>query len=84
MVDIKIEYLGGNCPVQAEGTINGIHFYFRARGSHWVMIIGDDTETGWISVHQWNNAGKMSEEEAKRIIEKCAQEFANEGVKDES
>lgn len=30
-----IDQLGGNCPVQAEGTIDGQRFYFRARGSSW-------------------------------------------------
>lgn len=30
-----LDQLGGNCPVQAEGTIDGVRFYFRARGSHW-------------------------------------------------
>jgi hypothetical protein len=32
---IKLEYLAGMCPVQAEGTIEGHRFYFRSRGSHW-------------------------------------------------
>lgn len=39
---IKIDYIGGNCPVQAEGTIAGKPFYFRARGDHWSIRIGDD------------------------------------------
>ena len=39
---IKIEWLGGNCPVQAEGTIDGKPFYFRARGKHWSLGIGAD------------------------------------------
>lgn len=33
--NITINNLGRNCPVQAEGTIDGHAFYFRARGSHW-------------------------------------------------
>ena len=37
---IRIETLGGNCPVQAEGVIDGAPFYFRARGNRWSMSIG--------------------------------------------
>lgn len=29
----------GNCPVQAEGTIDGFPFYFRARGGSWKLSI---------------------------------------------
>ena len=39
---IKIEWLGGNCPVQAEGTVDGKPFYFRARGEYWSMGIGGE------------------------------------------
>lgn len=27
--------IGGNCPVQGEGTVDGSAFYFRARGDGW-------------------------------------------------
>ncbi len=30
---------GGMCPVQAEGTVNGLRFYFRARGTTWSLSI---------------------------------------------
>lgn len=40
--DIKIDMLGGNCPVQAEGTVNGVPFYFRARGERWTFSAGED------------------------------------------
>lgn len=29
----------GNCPVQAEGFINGLPFYFRSRGGTWSLSI---------------------------------------------
>lgn len=32
---------GGNCPVQAEGIIDGKAFYFRARGQHWQFHVAD-------------------------------------------
>jgi hypothetical protein len=39
---LAIEYEqepGGKCPVQAEGKINGLPFYFRSRGGHWSLSI---------------------------------------------
>jgi hypothetical protein len=47
---ILIDYIGGNCPVQAEGSIDGQRFYFRARGQHWSLSIGGDDPAmseGW-------------------------------------
>jgi hypothetical protein len=29
----------GTCPVQAEGKINGLPFYFRSRGNNWSLSI---------------------------------------------
>lgn len=39
---IKIDYIYGACPVQAEGTIDGKEFYFRARWDSWSIGIGGD------------------------------------------
>ncbi len=44
MEEVKIEKLGGNCPVQAEGLIDGEPFYFRARWDSWSLSIGSDFE----------------------------------------
>lgn len=38
---IAIDTIGGNCPVQAEGTFDGLHFYFRARGRHWQFHVAE-------------------------------------------
>jgi hypothetical protein len=40
LAGILIESLYGNCPVQADGTIDGEPFYFRARGDEWAIEIG--------------------------------------------
>lgn len=32
---VDLDWLGGNCPVQAEGSVDGKRFYFRARGEEW-------------------------------------------------
>ena len=36
---VQVEWLGGNCPVQAEGTIDGKRFYFRAGGDRWSIAV---------------------------------------------
>lgn len=36
--------IGGNCPVQAEGTFDGLHFYFRARGDGWQFHVAPTNE----------------------------------------
>jgi hypothetical protein len=90
MSEIHIEMIGGNCPLQAEGTIDGVPFYFRARGRRWAMSIGQDpvgilstieTKPGeWFAECTWGAerfaAGWMPEDEAKRLIEWCAGEYA--------
>lgn len=91
-MDLVIEHIGGYCPVQAEGTINGIPFYFRSRHKHWAIGIGDDpagiilgwTE-GWCRKEEYlgaspdiPSAGYMPLEEARQIIQRCAEEFVAE------
>lgn len=36
---ISIDNLGGNCPVQAEGSFDDKRFYFRARGEEWSLTV---------------------------------------------
>ena len=47
---ITIDAIGGNCPVQADGKIDGKPFYFRARGGRWSISIGGSDV---ISRPQW-------------------------------
>lgn len=79
---ITIRWLGGNCPVQAEGTIDGKEFYFRARYDSWSLSIGDDP----IGSVEWEyeepygtpdgyDAGWMSEDEARAFISKAAKKY---------
>lgn len=74
----------GNCPVQAEGRINGIEFYFRARGNHWTIGIGGDV-TGnpdWFYKEEYGDkpfaAGWMTESEARMFIEKACKEYVKD------
>lgn len=36
---IYVYWLSGLCPVQAQGWVDGMPFYFRARGDQWTMAI---------------------------------------------
>jgi hypothetical protein len=80
---ILISWLGGNCPVQAEGTVNGEPFYFRARGARWSMEIGGAPSDGvaeWQyteGYQEWPAAGWMPEAEARDFIAKAAALWAS-------
>lgn len=82
--ELKIESLGGNCPVQGDGTIDGVPFYFRAQGQRWSMGIGGDVVMApeWKRSERWGenkfSAGWMSFNEAMAIIERCAVEYLAE------
>jgi hypothetical protein len=82
-VVLHIEWLGGSCPVQAEGTVDGKPFYFRARFRNWSMGIGGydavlDPE--WYREDEWGDgefdAGYMPESDARRLIETCAADYS--------
>lgn len=76
-IEVLIEEIGGYCPVQAEGTIDGERFYFRARGSRWSIGIGGEPvgEPKWDYEEPYGSdfeAGWMDLEEAKSFILKSA------------
>lgn len=77
MDTVVIDWLHGYCPVQAEGTVDGLPFYFRARGTHWRIGIGGDTVVNptWGYGESYGqgpfDAGWMSEEDALSFIEKA-------------
>lgn len=62
----NIKYLSepyGKCPVQAEGTINGLKFYFRSRGRYMrllVALVSDKDpltckdEENWLRIKKYN------------------------------
>ncbi|WAJ27116.1 hypothetical protein [Antarcticirhabdus aurantiaca] len=73
----RIDWLGGNCPVQAEGEIDGKPFYFRARGERWSMSIGGNDVVGepeWYYEEPYGDedfaAGWMTEDEARAFIDR--------------
>jgi len=71
---IVIDWIAGNCPVQAEGSIDGHEFYFRARHTHWRLEVGE-----WDYAERYSDepyaAGWMTEEEARGFIAKAAEFF---------
>jgi hypothetical protein len=76
---VTIDYIGDLCPVQADGTVNGKPFYFRARFQHWSMSIGGPDpicEPEWYYEEEYGiepfAAGYMPQEEARAFIEKAA------------
>jgi hypothetical protein len=81
---LLIDWLGGNCPVQAEGTVDGRPFYFRARGQRWSLEVADETgrldywhspdSRSWFYQEPWGEgdyaAGWMPESDARDMIDK--------------
>lgn len=80
-------WLGGNCPVQAEGLIDGHSLYFRARGSQWSLTIGNDGGRepplfGYIeNWGTWPDAGYMSDVTALSMIDKAVTRYREERPK---
>ncbi len=78
---LVITTIGGQCPMQAEGKIGDKRFYFRARGEHWSLSVGeDDGDPEWHLRVRWSHdqfgAGWMTEVQARAIIERCATAYA--------
>jgi hypothetical protein len=86
--EVVIDWIGGNCPVQAEGTVAGQPFYFRARGCWWSFEVGPQGATGqnWAALWQYQepygddpyDAGWMPEEDALRFIQEAAKRYLKE------
>lgn len=79
MNGLVIDTSGGNCPLQIEGTIDGVEFYFRARGRRWTMGIGGDVVIApdWSMSGPWGEgaygAGWMPEHIGQAIVAKCCE-----------
>ena len=78
---VRVECFGGNCPVQAEGFVDGEAFYFRARGNRWTMDIGGDPMMNpeFSAAGDWGDkpyaAGWMPVETAHALIVKAIDEY---------
>ena len=72
----ELDGLYGNCPVQGDGRIDGVPFYFRARGDRWSLSIGADPlgNPAWRHVRRYGSgfdAGWMSDDEARSLLEQA-------------
>ena len=84
----KVQSIGGNCPVQAEGTIDGKLFYFRARWNDWSVSVyptdGDLLNPDWFYERPYDGAdaaaGWMSENEALSFIGEALSYYAKEAI----
>lgn len=84
-LSINIDYIGGNCPVQAEGHIGGKPFYFRARGERWTIGIGGNdcvTKPEWFYEEPYGEkpyeAGWMPQHVALAMIAKALSEYCKD------
>ncbi|NBT79322.1 MAG: hypothetical protein EBT04_12895 [Betaproteobacteria bacterium] len=81
-MNLILDWIGGNCPVQAEGMLDGNAFYFRARGDSWEFHVAPtqagifgDAELLYIERDYGDgpfDAGWMPETEALGFIAKAA------------
>lgn len=74
-----LHWLHGSCPVQAEGRLHHMYFYFRARGQRWQFFVhapGTDCFAGWRHEEPYGEepyaAGYMPLEDALACIERAA------------
>ena len=78
-----LDTIGGSCPVQGEGTVDGLYWYFRARGERWSFEVWDVSfgpfgelpgkPELWLTGAAWDEegeygAGYMPVQEAERLI----------------
>lgn len=78
-----LDQIGGNCPVQATGTVDGQRFYFRARGEDWQFHVAPtedlifDAPSFYIDREygDWPDAGWMPNHEAIGFIVAAIAEY---------
>jgi hypothetical protein len=91
--ELRIEFLGGSCPMQGWGAIAGFEFYFRARWQHWrfsVAPVGVDPTLDGVPPllfereETWGDgpydAGYMPDDVAFELVVRLAKEFLAEGA----
>jgi hypothetical protein len=95
---LDITWLSGQAPVQAEGAVAGLPFYFRARWDYWTFSVAQTTsgdpvqvllgaEEGYNLQGAYGAKGEceaswMPHGDAWRIIGECVQEYARCKVRD--
>lgn len=88
---LVIDRIAGMTPVEGNGTVNGLPFYFRARGQKYSFSVAatpdadpvavgfGERQPGYHVKEKWGDepfaAGFMPFEEAERIINACGQTY---------
>lgn len=82
----------GHAPVQAEGTVHGKKFYFRAKYEQWEFSLSESEEVDPVDISfpeqgffreapygkpRTSEASFIAYDEAEALIKKCAQEYIN-------
>lgn len=87
---VRIDMIGGNCPVQAEGYFDDKAFYFRAKYSSWLIEVGPKdipwSCDEWETEHDWgadDDAGWMPMHVAIGFICDGVEEFRAARARDE-
>jgi hypothetical protein len=97
MKDLLYTFTTTAAPVQAEGTLSGKPFYFRARHSSWSFaaarksnldakaLVLPERGSGEVFLIQgkFGNASYMSVSKARKLIESCAEAYLREQTKSE-
>ncbi len=69
---VDLDWIGGKCPVQAEGNIDGQPLYFRSRGDEWEFWVGTPYSSDAFTIDgnygAWPEAGYMPEDIALHLI----------------
>ena len=81
--NLEVTRLYGYCPVQSEGMLDGMEYYFRSRDDHWRIEAGTGRSSGqpptWWHSEIWPGeefaAGWMTDEEAIGCIAKAAETY---------
>lgn len=77
---IDVKYIGGNCPLQSEGTFDGFAYYFRARGACFQFHVAPDADKIFESCElfyheqqygEWPEAGYMTRFQCAMLIGYC-------------
>ena len=72
---VTIEFTCLAAPVQAEGTVAGRAYYFRARGEEWALVV-----SFWHRVRRSLRRKLLAPDEARSLIQECARAYINERV----
>lgn len=84
MPNFTLGELAGYVPVQGQGDLDGLYWYFRARGSEWrFQVGGNENQTQapvWWHGEEWRNddAGYMTDQEAVTCILQSIERFRTE------